>query len=104
MFPEAEHALRLVTEEMLNTAIPFPDWLVTGRTVLIPKKGEAKGLGIYRPIARLNTQYKLATAVMSDSLQAHVEAIGLLPEEQRALRRGGQRLHGLFCRGPNGDH
>ena len=88
MFPEAEHALHLVTEEMLNAAIPFPDWLVTGRTVLIPKNGEAKDPGNYRPIACLNTQYKLAMAVMADSLQAHIDANGLLPEEQRALRRG----------------
>ena len=36
----------------------------------------------------LNTQYKFATAVLADSLAAHVEANGLLPEEQRALRKG----------------
>ena len=88
MFPEAEHALRLVTEEMLNAVIPFPDWLVTGRTAMIPKKGEAKDPGNYRPIACLNTQYKFAMAVLADSLAAHVEANGLLPEEQRALRKG----------------
>ena len=88
VFPEAERALRLVTEEMLNAATPFPDWLVTGRTILIPKKGEAKDPGNYRPIACLNTQYKFATAVMADSLAAHVEANDLLPQEQRALRRG----------------
>ena len=88
VFPEVEHALRLVTEEMLNAAIPFSDWLVTGRTVLIPKKGEAKDPGNYRPIACLNTQYKFAMAVLVDSLAAHVEANGLLPEEQHALRKG----------------
>ena len=88
VFPEAERALRLVTEEMLNAAIPFPDWLVAGRTVLIPKKGEAKDPGNYRPIACLNTQYKFVTAVLADSLAAHVEANGLLPQEQRALRKG----------------
>ena len=68
---------------MLNAAIPFPDWLVTGSTVLIPKKGEAKNPGNYRPIACLNTQYTYTyqcTAVMADSLQAHIEANGLLPE------------------------
>ena len=88
VFPEAGHALRLMTEEMLNAAIPFPDWLVTGRTILIPKKGEAKDPGNYRPIACLNTQYKFATAVLADSLAAHVEANDLLPQEQRALRKG----------------
>ena len=66
MFPEARHALRLVTEEMLNAAIPFPDWLVMGRTILILKKGEAKDLGNYRPIGCLNTQYRFATVVPAD--------------------------------------
>jgi len=88
VFPEAGHALRLVIEEMLNAAIPFSDWLVTGRTILIPKKGEAKDPGNYRPIACLTTQYKFATAVLADSLTAHVEANDLLPQEQRTLRRG----------------
>ena len=87
VFPEAERALRLVTEEMLNATTPFPDWLVTGRTILIPKKGEAKDPGNYRPIACLNTQYKFATAVLADSLAAFVEANDLLPKEQRALRK-----------------
>ena len=46
VFPEAGHALHLVIEELLNAAIPFPDWLLMGRTILIPKKGErGKGFG-----------------------------------------------------------
>ena len=46
--------------------------LVTGRTVLIPKKGEAKDLVNYRPIACLNTQYKFATAVLQPTLKPMV--------------------------------
>ena len=91
-FPEAGHALCLVTEEMLNAAIPFPDWLVMGRIILIPKKGETKDPGKYRPIACLNTQYKFAMAVLADSLAAHVEANDLLPQEQRALRKGAEAV------------
>ena len=51
-------------------------------------QGDAKYSGNYRPIACLNTQYKFATAVLDDSLAVHVEANGLLPEEQRALKKG----------------
>ena len=87
VFLEAGHPLRLVTEEMLNAVIPFPDWLVTGRTILIPKKGDAKGPGNYMPIACLNTQYKFATAVLADSLAAPVEANDPLPQGQRTLRK-----------------
>jgi hypothetical protein len=89
VFPEATRSLCKVTEQLLNAETPFPDWLVTGRTVLIPKrKGEEQDPGNYRPIACLNTQYKFATAVLADSLAAHVEATGILPVEQRALRKG----------------
>ncbi len=61
---------------------------MTGRTILIPKKGKAKDPGNYRPIACLNIQYKFATAVLADSLAAHIEANDLLPQEQHTLRRG----------------
>ena len=59
---EAGHALRLVTEDLLNTAIPFPNWLVTGRYT----KGRGKDPGNYRPITCLNTQYNFATVVLAD--------------------------------------
>ena len=69
--------------------VPFPDWLVMGRTVLIPKrKGEEQDPGNYRPIACLNTKYKFATVVLADSVVAHIEATGVLPVEQHVLRKG----------------
>ena len=46
--------------------------LVTGRTVLIPKKGEAKDPVNYRPIACLNTQYKFTTVVLQPTLKPMV--------------------------------
>ena len=51
-------------------------------------QGDAKYSGNYRPIACLNIQYKFTTAVLADSLAVHVEANGLLPEEQCALKKG----------------
>ena len=59
-----------------------------GRSILLPKKGEAKDPGNYRAIACLNTQYKFATVVLADSLAAQIEANDLLPQEQRVLRKG----------------
>ena len=43
VFPEAGHALHLVPEELWNGAIPFLNWLVTGKTYLIPKTRKGKG-------------------------------------------------------------
>ena len=42
VFPDVKCALHLVTEEMLNAAVHFPDWLVTGRTILIPQEGRGR--------------------------------------------------------------
>ncbi|EPB65347.1 reverse transcriptase [Ancylostoma ceylanicum] len=67
-----------------------PTWLCQGRVVLIPKvlKGDqsTRGPGDYRPIACLNTCYKILTASMS----AHIlQTVGdRFPREQIALRKG----------------
>ena len=84
--PEAERTWRLVTEEMLNATTPFPDLLVTGRTILIPRR-ERQRTRVITGLLCLNTQYKFATVVLADSLAAFIEVNDLLPQEQRALRK-----------------
>ena len=66
----------------------IPEWLVHGRTVLIPKEGCEGKPEQFRPITCLNTLYKLLTAVLTEVLLAHVNAAGVLPRYQRALLRG----------------
>ncbi len=40
------------------------------------------------PITCLNTTYKLLTGMMTQMLMAHVIVMEVLPEEQKALRKG----------------
>ena len=65
-----------------------PDWLSTGKTVLIIKE-KAKGNDVsnYRPITCLPLMWKLFTGILSDELYNHLESEGLLPEEQKGCRR-----------------
>ena len=70
---------------VLDSRVSIPDWLVMGRTVLIPKRG-CQGLPErYRPITCLNTFYKLLTGVVTAILEQHVVQNGILPPQQRAM-------------------
>uniref|UniRef100_A0A914IA39 Reverse transcriptase domain-containing protein n=1 Tax=Globodera rostochiensis TaxID=31243 RepID=A0A914IA39_GLORO len=66
----------------------FPKWLTKGRIVLLPKKPNAQEPGDLRPIACLNTCYKLMTGLMTRWLSRHLNTNGLLPVTQRALVAG----------------
>ena len=66
----------------------IPGWLIEGRTVMIPKDGCEGKPEQYRPITCLNTAYKLLTGALTVILMQHVESTGILPEEQKALRKG----------------
>uniref|UniRef100_A0A915M777 Reverse transcriptase domain-containing protein n=1 Tax=Meloidogyne javanica TaxID=6303 RepID=A0A915M777_MELJA len=63
----------------------FPNWLTEGRVVLLPKGDDPSNPANYRPIACLNTMYKLLTGVMTTWIGEHLTAHGILPYEQRAL-------------------
>lgn len=91
LFNAASDGLRKFIKGVLRQSRKVPDipqWFVTGRTVMIPKDGCEGKPDQYRPIACLNTSYKLLTSVMSKQLMAHVEENEILPEEQLALRKG----------------
>ena len=55
---------------------------------MLPKEGCTGKPDQYRPITCLNTIYKLLTTTLAEVLMTHVKAKNLLPEEQKALRRG----------------
>ena len=66
----------------------LPSWFVWWRTVLIPKSPEARSPEKQRPITCLNIGYKVLTGALTAILRSHAEKVGLLPLEQKALRKG----------------
>ncbi|PIO58163.1 reverse transcriptase, partial [Teladorsagia circumcincta] len=67
----------------------IPNWLCQGRVVLIPKKkGDPSSLGPgdFRPIACLNTCYKILTGMMAEHISKTVG--DRFPGSQVALRKG----------------
>ena len=76
------------SERVVNGEMEIPQWVVTGETVLITKTKEASRPEQYRPIACLNTIYKIITVVMEIVLRDHVMEHNTLPPEQFALRKG----------------
>ena len=87
-FPTMSGHLRGLLLGILNGELALPQWFVTGRTVLVPKEGCTGQPDQFRPITCLNTSYKLLTGTVTAILYEHVEKRGLLPEEQKALRKG----------------
>ena len=66
----------------------IPQWLVEGRTVLLPKGDNPTKPGSRRPITCLNVAYKLLTGMVARTLLHHVKHYDLLPLEQKALKAG----------------
>ena len=74
-FHQAAECLRRAIWAMLRAGgiiDSIPEWLVKGRTVLIPKEGCQGRPEQYWPITCLNTAYKLMTAVTKEVLYEHV--------------------------------
>ena len=94
VMPTLNGRLRELLNEAFQQKREIPQWMVEGQTTLIPKGVKmTKDPKQYRPIACLNLMYKLYTSSLMEMLMQHVETFGLLPEEQKALRRGRAGCH-----------
>ncbi len=88
--PVCNRALRESVTVLANGG-NIPDWMTQGATTLIYKQsGPRSDPSKYRPIACLNTMYKVLTKIMADRLTQMLIEQDLLPQQQRALRRGGR--------------
>ena len=69
-----------------------PEWMVTGRTVLI-QKDPAKGIEAsnYRPIAYLPLMWKLLSGIFADRVYTHLSDNQLLAKEQKGARKKSRR-------------
>mgnify|MGYP001794065188 FL=1 len=84
---------RLVTQlsDVVRQGKP-PEWMTTGRTVLIPKDPRKGNIpSNYRPITCLPIMYKALTAMISESIYRHLEEENLIPWEQKGC---GKRSRG----------
>lgn len=68
-----------------SSKVNVPKWMPKGRTVLLYKAGDPKNPANYRPIACLNTCYKLTTGMIMRWIGEHLEQYNVLPREQIAL-------------------
>ncbi|CAD5229719.1 unnamed protein product [Bursaphelenchus xylophilus] len=76
-------------KKLACSRIDTPRWLSEGRVVLLMKKGDPNDPANYRPIACLNTCYKLMTSVIERAIREQVTACPtLIPSEQVANRKG----------------
>ena len=88
-FKTAGGVLYQLTRNHLIKGTPLPvGWLTDGRIVLIYKAGVTSDPANYRPIACLNTCYKILTGFITAYLNIYVKERHVLPEEQIALREG----------------
>ena len=78
-----EHLIHLLKSE----AEP-PEWLLTSKTLLLPKHEITSQAKNYPPIALQNTMYKVYTALLADFIMDHCEKNGIVTEEQAAGKRG----------------
>jgi hypothetical protein len=70
-----------------GTLLP-QNWISNGRIILLFKSGSRSDPANYRPIACLNTCYKLLTGYVTAYLDKYVTERQILAKEQRALQKG----------------
>ena len=61
----------------------MPDWVVRGRTTLLPKSSKTTDATQYRPITCLTTYWKCLSGVLSEKITKHLNEFSILAEEQQ---------------------
>ena len=75
-------------KQFLRNESEPPNWLLTSKTLLLPKNEMTSQAQNYRPIALQNTMYKAYTAILADFIMDHCESNKIITEEQAAGKRG----------------
>ena len=98
--PDGIHAARLRKWGMVTDSIrerlwklidideEFLEWLIRGRTFMIPKGECTCEPRQFRPITCLNTTYKALTGTFARIAADWSEQMGVIPKEQLALKKG----------------
>ena len=61
----------------------LPEWMIRGRTIMIPKSDKTSVASNYRPITCLNTMWKTLTGILSEKINAHLVKYSILAAEQQ---------------------
>ena len=75
-------------KQLLRNESEPPNWILTSKTLLLPKNEMTSQAQNYRPIALQNTTYKVYTAILADFIMDHCESNKIITEEQAAGKRG----------------
>ena len=75
-------------QQVINDEIKMPDWLITSMTILLPKSAETHLAKKYRPIACLNTTYKLFTAILNVFPEDNCTSNNVILLEQAGGKKG----------------
>ena len=82
------NALSSAMNECILLPHTIPQWLVTGRTTLLPKNADTSKAKNFRPITCLTTFWKTMTGILATRIERHLQANNLLATEQQGARRG----------------
>jgi hypothetical protein len=89
VFTVANISLYKLVHHHLTSGAHLPQgWITDGRIVLLYKSGPRSEPSNFRPIACLNTCYKLLTGFVTGYLYEFFATRNVIAEEQRALRKG----------------
>ena len=75
-------------DQVMRGELDIPQWMITSKTILLPKNTETDKAKNYRPIACLNTMYKLYTGILNQFLEDHCESNSIITVEQAGGKKG----------------
>ena len=75
-------------DELMKNPDSLPQWVVTGRTTLLPKNSDTHSAKNFRPITCLTTTWKTLTGILATKVEKHLEDLDILAPEQQGARRG----------------
>ena len=68
--------------------IDIPEWLIVSKTILLPKNKNTHLEKNYRPIACLNTMYKIYTGMLNVFIEDHCSTNDIITLEQAGGKKG----------------
>ena len=69
-------------DQVVTGDLDIPQWMITSKTILLPKNTETDKPKNYRPIACLNIMYKLYTGILNQFIEDHCEENSIITVEQ----------------------